>query len=254
MSATIEQLNVLVIDDDPALRQLLAKVLREAEHQVILAASAEEALELLVHWTFQVAFVDHNLPGMEGLILGEYLRRNNPEMSIVMITGSDDPALRKKSRDLALEFLPKPFPIKEVLRVIEEYVIAARERELLRKQRQDNLFNPPIEAFAEDLGACFGAPKVPERIEDCLCQTLKHSLNNLKSAARYTERDRVVALSGLLAAQVLGVSLPRAKNGNTLFEEYDRLMLERGRRTEFGALAQDNPISSRGRRTRSWHP
>jgi hypothetical protein len=32
---------------------------------------------------------------------------------------------------------------------------------------------------------------------------------------------------------VLGVSLPRAKSGMTLFEEYDRLMLERGRRPEF---------------------
>jgi two-component system response regulator (stage 0 sporulation protein F) len=239
MSTSNEQLNILVIDDDLALRQLLAKVLGEAEHQVILAASAEEALELLVHWTFQVAFIDHNLPGMEGLILGEYLRKNNPEMSIVMITGSDDPRIQKRSRDLALEFLAKPFPMKDIMRVIEDYVVLARERELHRKQRQDDLFNPPIESFAEALGECFGAPKVSERIEDCLSQTLKRCLNNLKSAARYTERDRVIALSGLLTAQVLGVSLPKAKNGNTLFQEYDRLMLERGRRTEFGALGQD---------------
>jgi hypothetical protein len=42
-----------------------------------------------------------------------------------------------------------------------------------------------------------------------------------------------MALSGLLTARVLGVTLPRAKNGVTLFEEYDRLMLERGRRPEF---------------------
>jgi hypothetical protein len=37
----------------------------------------------------------------------------------------------------------------------------------------------------------------------------------------------------LLTARVLGVNLPRAKSGITLFEEYDRLMLERGRRPEF---------------------
>ena len=47
------------------------------------------------------------------------------------------------------------------------------------------------------------------------------------------ERDRVVALSGLLTARVLGVDMPRASNGNTLFEEYDRLMETHGRRTEF---------------------
>jgi DNA-binding NtrC family response regulator len=233
VATNVEQLNVLVIDDDPALRQLLEQILSGAEHQAVLAASAEEALELLVHWTFQVALIDHNLPGMEGLILGEYLRKNNPDMSIVMITGSDDPTLRKRSRDLLLGFLEKPFKVSDIQRILEDYVVAARERDQLRQQKQDELFPPPIEAFAEELGELYAIPAVPSRIEDCLVQTLKRSLNNLKSAARYTERDRVVALSGLLAAQVLGVSLPRTKAGATLFEEYDRLMLDRGRRTEF---------------------
>ena len=60
-------------------------------------------------------------------------------------------------------------------------------------------------------------------------------MNNLESASRYTERDRVLALSGLLTARVLGLAVPKTKSGLTLFEEYDRVMLERGRRTEFGA-------------------
>src|SRR5690606_5823543 len=157
----------------------------------------------LLHLTFQVDFVDHNLPGMEGLILGEYLRRNNPEMSIVMITGSDDPRIERKSRDLALEFLPKPFDIRDISRVVEECVVKAQEREQLRRQHQDDHFAPPIAAFSDELARCFAAPRVSSRIEESLAQTLKHSLNNLRSAARYTERDRVVALSGLLAAQVL---------------------------------------------------
>jgi len=244
MSQTSEPLNILVIDDDPALRHLLGTVLGEAEHQVILAGAAEEALELLVHWTFQVAFIDHNLPGMEGLILGEYLRKNNPDMSIVMITGSDDPKIRRKSKDLALEFLPKPFAIRDILRVIDEYIISAKERDTLRRQQQDERFSPPIGEFADELTDAYSAPNVPARIEECLLATLRRCLQNLRSASRYTERDRVIALSGLLTAQVLGVSLPRAKNGNTLFEEYDRLMTERGRRPEFtGANRQEDPSS-----------
>ncbi len=235
MAGTFEQLKVLVIDDDPAMRELLAQVLSRAEHEVVLAESAEEALELLVHWTFQVVFIDHNLPGMEGLVLGEYLRRNNRDMSIVMITGSDDPKVKRRSRDLSLEFLAKPFQLRDILRIVEEYVIAAKERDTLRRQQQDKCFEPPIESYVDELAGFYSAPKVPSRIEECLTRTVKNCLNNLKSAARYTERDRVAALSGLLTAQVLGVSLPRTKNGHTLFEEYDRLMLERGRRTEFGA-------------------
>ena len=51
---------------------------------------------------------------------------------------------------------------------------------------------------------------------------------------RYTERDRVLALSGLLAARVLGVDLPRLPSGRTPYEEYDEIMRQHGRRTEFG--------------------
>jgi DNA-binding response OmpR family regulator len=187
--------------------------------------------------------VDHNLPGMEGLILGDYLRRNNPDMSIVMMTGSGDPRIERESRNLSLKFMAKPFQVRQVLEAIDEYVELAAERDEMRQARQDRLYDPPIESFVDDLTACYSVPKVPTRVEESLAQTVKQCLNNLKSAARYTERDRVVALSGLLTAQVLGVSLPRTKNGRTLFEEYDHLMIERGRRTEFGAAG---PRSARG--------
>ncbi|NIX18602.1 MAG: response regulator, partial [Actinobacteria bacterium] len=66
----------------------------------------EEGLALLPDWTFQLAFLDHNLPGMEGLLLGEYLRDNNPEMTIALVTGSDEPKLERRTRDLKIKFVP----------------------------------------------------------------------------------------------------------------------------------------------------
>ena len=57
--------------------------------------------------------------------------------------------------------------------------------------------------------------------------------NSIALASRYTERDRVIALSGLITAKVLGIDLPHASDGLSLYEEYDRLMQEHGRRTEF---------------------
>ncbi len=228
-----QQLNILVIDDDPAMRELLVDIIKKREHQVVVAESAEEGLELLPFWTFQVAFLDHNLPGMEGVVLGEYLRRNNTDMTIAMVTGSDDPRVEKKSRDLSLRFISKPFAVDDILQVIDDTVEAAKEREERRKRGEDPDFEPPIARFVEDIEECYGIPKVPSRIQGRLIETLKRSLNNLRTASRYTERDRVVALSGLLTARVLGVDLPKSSAGRTLYEEYDELMKERGRRTEF---------------------
>ncbi|MBX3274901.1 MAG: response regulator [Sandaracinaceae bacterium] len=230
-----DQLDVLVVDDTPEMRELLVAIIHREGHQAIAVDSAEKALELLPVWTFQIAFLDHNLPGMEGLLLGEYLRRSNPSMLIALVTGEDDPRLVKRTRELSVTFIAKPFDNAQIHRVLETYRALARERAALRESASDGDFEPPIARFAGELPESFGIPKVPDRITDRLVGTLKRSLANLRSASRYNERDRVVALSGLLAARVLDVELPRTSSGLTLFEEYDRLMQAHGRRTEFGA-------------------
>lgn len=228
-----EQLNVLIIDDDAGMRSLLVDIVGRGGHQVVPVESAEQGLELLPFWTFQVAFLDHNLPGMEGLLLGEFLRKNNPDMTIALVTGDDNPKVERRTRDLNIAFVKKPFDVGEILRVIEDYVAAARDREDRRRRRDDEHFEPPLALYSEEIAETFGIPNVPGRIEERLVNTLKRCLHNLRSVSRYTERDRVIALSGLIAARVLNVDLPRAPSGRTLYEEYDELMTEHGRRTEF---------------------
>ncbi len=238
---TREQLNVLVVDDDPDMRRLLVEIITRREHQVVPAGSAEEGLSLLPHWTFQLAFLDHNLPGMEGLLLGEYLRRNNPDMTIALVTGDVDDRLARRTRDLHIQFIPKPFDLDRIASLIDECTARLRERDDKRRRREDDDFEPPIARFAGELPDVFGIPSVPSRIEGRLVEALKRSLNNLRTTSRYSERDRVIALSGLLAARVLGVDLPKAPSGCTLYEEYDRCMREHGRRTEFERVTTPPP-------------
>lgn len=233
-SQTPDQLNVLVVDDDPAMRELLVEIIHREGHMAVPSESAEAALELLPVWSFQVAFLDHNLPGMEGLLLGEYLRKSNPDLLIALVTGTDDPKVERRTRELKVTFIAKPFDNAQIHRVLETYVEHARQRAAQREAQGAEDFEPPIARFAEDLHDSYSIPKVPGRITDRLVSTLQRSLTNLRSVARYNERDRVVALSGLLTARVLGIDLPRTSAGLTLFEEYDRLMQTHGRRTEFG--------------------
>ena len=226
-------LNVLVIDDDESIRRLIVEIVGRQEHQAVPASNAEEGLKLLPFWTFQVAFIDQRLPGMDGLVLGEYLRRNNPDMTVALVTGEGDARLERRSRDLSITYIKKPFEVREILDVIDAYVAGAREREARRLNREDEDFAPPIARHANELAEAFTMPGVPSRIEDRLVETIKRCLSDLRTVGRYTERDRVLALSGLLAARVLGVRLPRAPSGRTYFEEYDALMRQHGRRPEF---------------------
>ena len=230
---THEQLNVLVIDDDPAMRRLLAEIVRAEEHQAVPAGSAEEGLGLLPVWTFHVAFLDQNLPGMEGLLLGEYLRANNPEMTVALITGEPDARLQRRSEDLAIQFIEKPFEVGQVLAVLDRHVSEARRRAERRLRHEDPDFAPPISRFADALSEGYAMPGVPDRIERRLLDRVRSRLNPLRPPGQYTERDRVLALGGLMAARVLGLQLARGPSGRTLYEEYDALMRRQGRRTEF---------------------
>lgn len=229
------QLNVLVIDDDEQIRNMLAQLITREGHQVVVAESAEEGLEYLPHWRIQVAFVDHLLPGTEGLVLSEYLRRNNPNMKIVLITGLTDARLRKRSKALSLTFLPKPFPPSAVYDVLEEYINEQAERHAQHGATTSNYFAPPIAEFADSLSEGFGMPNVPKRLRERLVLGLERSLYQLRNPAHYNEADRVRALSALLTAKLLGLDLPNTKSGHSYYREYDALMRSHGRRCEFTA-------------------
>ena len=154
-------------------------------------------------------------------------------MTIALVTGETDDALPGQTRDAGIAFVPKPFQPEAVRRLLADYVEAAKERRQVRRAEAASDFGPPIASYAEALTESYGIPKVPGRLSDRIIETLKRSLNNLRTSSRYTERDRVVALSGLIAAKVLGIDLPKSKGERTLYEEYDAVMRENGRRAEF---------------------
>lgn len=228
-----DHLNILVVDDEPVAREVLVAIINREQHQAVPAASAEEILNLLPYWTFHVAFIDHNLPGIEGLMLGEYLRRNNPDMSIALVTGMPDPTLQRRAEEHGIIFIAKPFGVMDIVRVIDIYKESADQREVERLQYLDDDYAPSFSKYCDVLTDCYAVPNLPSRVEGRLVDIVKRSLNNLRSPHRYNERDRVVALAGLISARVLGIRLPKSDSDRSLYSEYDELMKRRGRRSEF---------------------
>ncbi len=236
----VDLLHVLVIDDDEAMRNLITQILLPTGHQVVSAESAEAGLELLPYYTFQVALLDQRLPGMEGLVLGEFLRKNNPHMKIALVTGEDDEKLVRFGEEHRITVIPKPFEVKQILDLITSYQDEARRRiEAARTKQEIGDYDPPFGRHLAALADAFELPSVPKRIEERLVHAVKTSLNELRSVSRYSERDRVIALSGLIALSVLGIKPPKTSAGRTLFEEYDALIKEHRRRTEFEELSSD---------------
>lgn len=238
-------LTVLVIDDDPGIRDLVARLILSEGHQVVAVGSAEAGLEQLPFYTFEVALLDHRLPGMEGLVLGEYLHRNNPSMEVALMTGDPDPRLAQVAHAAGLEVLMKPFDLDDITRFLERAV----ERERARQHAgvpsvADPEAGHPIDLaphFAS-LSKAFAAPAVSQRIEELLARRVREALEAIRYGDGFDERARAIAYAGLIAAEVLGVHLPRPKHHASMAAWYDALMRDSGRPEAFGtSVAPDAP-------------
>jgi CheY-like chemotaxis protein len=115
--------HVVVIDDDPAVRSVLGRMLRRAGHEVLEAADGATGIRLLHSHRVELALVDIFMPGQGGLSTIPELRRDWPALKVVAISGADQGgpmALEKRATAHgANAFLKKPFETSELLAVIE---------------------------------------------------------------------------------------------------------------------------------------
>ena len=104
---------VLVVDDEPGIRESLADFLDDYEFDVFSAESAEQALEIVESETLDLAIVDLRLPGISGdtMILKSHSLR--PEMKFLIHTGSVDYRLPNELKAIGMgseNLFLKPIP------------------------------------------------------------------------------------------------------------------------------------------------
>jgi excisionase family DNA binding protein len=107
---------VLVVDDEPAVRELLEKTLRLADYDVDTAADGPAALERLRTIQYGLLITDLKMPGMDGLSVIREARRIRPELPVVIITGCSTEASAIEAINLGVVgYLTKPFRLPRVL-------------------------------------------------------------------------------------------------------------------------------------------
>jgi len=85
--------DVLVVENDEALRERVLRILREQAYECEPAADAEEAREALANSRFELVLVDVNLPVESGIELLATLRAEHADLAVVMLSGDDDLSL-----------------------------------------------------------------------------------------------------------------------------------------------------------------
>jgi len=119
--------SIMVVEDEPEIRELLSFTITRAGHDVVTAESAEQALQLIDRGLPELLVIDWMLPGMSGIDLAKRLRQDEltAPLPIIMLTARGEEADKLKSFDSGVDdYVTKPFSPKELM---------ARVKALLRR-------------------------------------------------------------------------------------------------------------------------
>lgn len=108
--------SILLVDDDPLFRQVLARALGRRGYAVSTAGSVDEAMQLVAEAAPEYAVVDLKMPGDSGLVLIKALIELDPNTRIVMLTGYASIATAVEAIKLgAVHYLVKPADAEQIL-------------------------------------------------------------------------------------------------------------------------------------------
>jgi CheY-like chemotaxis protein len=117
---------LLVVDDDPLVRDMQSQVLRLQGYTVLEAENAAEALRVAASTAaIHLLITDFSMPEVDGLELTRRFREVHPKTPVLMVSGSL-PVLRGRAEDLdRFEFLAKPIHLSELLHKVRALLDAA---------------------------------------------------------------------------------------------------------------------------------
>jgi len=125
---------VLIVDDDPVVRDSLGKWFESEDYDVGTSSDARSALDELARRHYDIALLDIKMPGTDGIELQARLKDVDPELPVVIMTGyaSVETAV-KALKNGAYDYITKPFDPDELVHLIDKAIAhRAAQREVAR--------------------------------------------------------------------------------------------------------------------------
>lgn len=234
VSVSAKRSRVLIVDDDPTIRRIVAAVVRKMGHEIIISGNGRHAWETLqVDESIDVLVTDIEMPEMDGRELVANLRRHEAlsDLPVVVVSGAVGPREIAQLLDLgASRFVAKPIkPARLISEIKHALSVVRAERErtpaLVRKT--------PSRGVPIVTGEMPADPKLPDSVHRRIAelQALPGSLRDLSMLAANPDAEmdavaKVVGSDPVLAAAVLA-DANRASAGG--YEQITDLSLAVGR-------------------------
>ncbi|MCK5584548.1 response regulator [Candidatus Bipolaricaulota bacterium] len=113
--------SILIVDDEPIVREAIRDWLIEAGYDVTTAETGERALEITAEKDFGLIIIDVRLPGKTGIRVLEEMKEVNPNVKAIIITAYASPQMRTEAIELgALHYLSKPIAPDQLEKIVRE--------------------------------------------------------------------------------------------------------------------------------------
>ncbi len=119
---------ILIIDDEDIVLKSCLRILKKEEYEIDTAYSGEEGLKLTDEKEYGIVITDLKMPGLGGMEVLASLRKNKPEVTVIIFTGyATVENAREALKNGAFDYIPKPFTNEE-LRTVVDNAVKAREK------------------------------------------------------------------------------------------------------------------------------
>ena len=129
---------ILIVDDEESICQALGGVLSDDGHEVLTAASGEEALKIVDEELPSLILLDIWLPGIDGIETLKVIKAEHPQTHVVMMSGHGTIETAVKATKLgAFDFIEKPLSLDKVLLIVRHVLdmVSLEEENILLKQK-----------------------------------------------------------------------------------------------------------------------
>ena len=122
--------NILVVDDDRIISQVYARCLSIENYSVDVAYNGADAIAKVKAGSYEMVFLDINLPDMSGVEVLEQVKKIKPELKVVIVTGQivDGLLICELKAKGAYQFVQKPIDMTKILAMLDELKLNARLR------------------------------------------------------------------------------------------------------------------------------
>jgi two-component system, probable response regulator PhcQ len=183
--------NVLIVDDDPSIRNLMRDALATERYRLLSADSAERALEILKRELIDVVISDDLMPGMSGSEFLSLVKNQYPNTVRIMLTGhaSVEGAIRAINEGQIYHFFTKPCRVYDlaitVRKALQQNELLKKSRDLLRLVRRQSDFIDELEkqypgitrVNKDDRGSVLMNNDDAEDDYDTLIKEIRYALN-----------------------------------------------------------------------------